>query len=1469
MFFDPKMNSATNFMLNPVFLHGCVDLVQFLFLVFMLVSCVWKRFKIDRAFVPKQNFGRVFYKQALLCSLVLSLFNLVLCFLNSYYWYKNGWTDEKIVIIMHVVLGTLFWFFNSIYLLTHVSNSSTESRKYPLVLRVWWVFFFVVSCYSLAVDYVYYKRTRDSISMLFLSDCVSSFMGAFLCFVGLSHKTEEYQNHNLEEPLLNSSVSKGEVRSTYENASFFSLLTFSWINPLIAKGNKKTLDLEDVPQLASVDSVRGVYPVLLNKVESLSNEYTQITSFGLTKALLYIVWKDVVITGLLALASVLSSFVGPYLIDSLVQYLNGHQDYENQGFVLVALFFVSKTIGCLAQRHWWFKLQQAGIRARSAIVAMIYQKGLTFSGQLKQGNSSGEIINLMAVDAERIGDFGWYMHNFWLVLVQVAIGLALLYKNLGLAAVASLIATILVLLVNLPLGNLQEKLQDDLMKSKDKRMKSTSEILRNMRIFKLQGWEMKFLSKIIKLRDEEEGALKKYMYTLSMTSYILWGAPTLVAGVTFTTCLLVGIPLESGKVLSTLATFKVLQEPIYNLPDTISVFFQTKVSLDRIATFLCVKDIDSSVVDKVPQGSSNIAVEIINGSFSWDLFASSNPTLKDINLRVNQGMRVAICGTVGSGKSSLLSCILGEVSKISGSVKVEGSKAYVAQSPWIQSGNIEDNILFGKKMDRKRYEKVLEACDLKKDLKILSFGDQTIIGERGVNLSGGQKQRVQIARALYQDADVYLFDDPFSAVDAHTGSHIFKECILQFLDKKTVIYITHQVEFLPAADLILVLKDGIITQAGKYNDILNSGSDFIDLVGAHKEALSAIDSIRTSVQEQKTSPKNTNKSQKDEANGMLGSKAQLVQEEEREKGRVGFSVYWKYITMAYSGGLAPFIILAQVLFQTLEIGSNYWMAWASSGSPSDPDTALVTGSTLIIVYSTLAVGCALCILVRSLLLATFAYKSATLLFHRMHLAIFRSPMSFFDSTPSGRILNRASTDQSLVDLEVPYQVGSFVFIVIQLLGIIAVMSQVVWQVILIFIPVAGICIWLQQYYLPSAREIARLVGVCKGPVIQNFAETISGSTTIRSFDQQTRFQNTNMKLNDEYSRPKFHVAATMEWLGLRLDMLSCFMFAAFLTFLVFIPKGTIDPNIAGVAATYGLTLSNLQGWIAWNLTNLENKIISVERIFQYSSILSEPPLVIESSRPDDRWPSHGEVDIRHLEVRYAPHMPLVLRGLTCTFNGGKKTGIVGRTGSGKSTLIQALFRLVEPMAGQILIDGINISTIGLHDLRSRLSIIPQDPTMFEGTIRSNMDPLEEYTDDKIWEALDKCHLGDEVRSKKWKLDSPVSENGENWSVGQRQLVCLGRVLLKKTKVLVLDEATASVDAATDGMIQQTLVKHFTDSTVIMIAHRITSVLDSDMVLVLEQGLVDEYDSPTKLLEDNSSSFAKLVAEYSMRSNSSI
>ncbi|XP_042490493.1 ABC transporter C family member 3-like [Macadamia integrifolia] len=1321
---------------------------------------------------------------------------------------------------------------------------------------------------------------------------MSIIVGLLFCYVGLFGKWKEDEDFHLLEPFLETSSNRdnhndkqgssvsGDNVTPYSKANIHSIFTFSWMGPLLALGYKKTLDIEDVPQLDNCDSAKVVFACFRNKLEFDINDNGnggQVTTLKLAKSLILSRWKEILWTGLLSIICILASYVGPYLIRDFIQYLISPHKLKYEGYARVFIFFLSKLIKCLSERHLFFRLRKMAIRVRASLFPLIYKKGLKISSQSKQDHTSGENVNLMSVDVERAGLFSWYVHDIWRVPLQVVLALLILYKRLGLASFVAFIATMILMLANVPLGKLQEKFQGELMDSKDRRMKVTSEALRNMRILKLQGWEMKFLSKIIEVRKFETRWIKRLLYTSAITSFVYLSAPMFVSMVTFGFCVLMGIPLDSGKILSAIATFEILQEPIYNLPDLISMVVQTNVSLHRIASFLCLNDLQTNIVQQLPKDSSKIAVEIVEGNFSWDLH-SPTLTLKDLNFQVYCGRRVAICGSVGSGKSSLLSCILGEVPKVSGSIKLNGTKAYVAQSPWIQSGKIVDNILFGKMMDKERYEIILEACSLKMDLELWAFGDQTIIGERGINLSGGQKQRIQMARALYHDADIYLLDDPFSAVDAHTGTHLFKECLQGILGSKTVIFVTHQIEFLSSADLILVMRNGEITQTGKYEEILRSGTDFMELVGAHENALKDLKFVKCEstlenlISAEEDDTMSCGKSIQDDEERepencklekVFQPEGQLVQEEKREKGGVSLSVYWRYATTAYKGTFVPLIILAQTLFQFLFIASSYWMVLAT---PVLEDVRpRVRGTTLIFVYAAMFLGSSLCVLIRSMLTVTAGYKIATLLFNKMHLCIFRAPLSFFDSTPSGRILNRVSIDQSAVDTSIPHHIEEFLISILGFLGTAIVLSQIAWKMLIVFIPMIVTCIYYQQYYISAARELSRMVGVCQAPIIQHFSESSLGSTTIRCFDQEERFMDTNLKLVDGYSRPIFHFSGAMEWLCFRMDMLASITYAVSLIFLISVPKGVLSPGAIGLAVTYGLVF-NMQG-VIWDLCSLENKIISIERILQYTCIPSEPPLYIEENKPDHEWPSQGKIEIISLQVRYAPHLPLVLRGLTCTFPGGMKIGIVGRTGSGKSTLVQALFRMLEPTIGQILIDGINISKIGLHDFQSRLSIIPQDPTMFEGTLRSNLDPLEEYSDEQIWEALDKCQLGVEVRKKEGKLYSAVFENGENWSIGQRQLVCLGRVLLKRSKVLVLDEATASIDTATDYLIQQTLRQHFSGSTVITIAHRITSILDIDKVLLLDNGLVLEYDSPTKLLENKSSSFSKLVKEYTRRCSS--
>ena len=580
----------------------------------------------------------------------------------------------------------------------------------------------------------------------------------------------------LQQPLLDRSARfPRRPPVSFAGSSFWSKLTFSWTGALLSLGRSRALNLDDVPELDDDSKVEVIFSDLCRYLEN-----TVPNSANLSAALILSVKKDIAMAASFALVCTTAQYVGPYLIDSFVQYLGQNRGISAaRGYALISVFFLAKALECFSQRHWFFKTQVFGMKAHAALVAAIYEKGLSLSLSSKQ-DSGGEIVNFMSVDAEKVGEFSWYMIDLLLVPFQVGLALLILYKSLRLASLVALAATIFVMAVNIPFAGMEQRFQERMMEAKDRRMKATSESLKNMRILKLHAWEMTFLGKILNLRKDEAGWLKKYVYTDVVVTVFYWTAPIFIATVTFLACVLMNIPLESGKVLSAIATLGILKDPIYNLPETISLLAQTKISMDRISRYLVLEERNPENAEDIlknEEREASMAVEICNGSFSWDP-ASGNLTLEDVNLKIYPGSKVAICGTVGSGKSSLISAILGEIPRVSGTVRAGGSRAYVAQSPWIQSGSIESNILFGKEMERGQYERVIDACSLGKDLQAFPSGDQTIVGERGVNLSGGQKQRLQIARALYQDADVYLLDDPFSAVDAHTGTHLVKVIVI-------------------------------------------------------------------------------------------------------------------------------------------------------------------------------------------------------------------------------------------------------------------------------------------------------------------------------------------------------------------------------------------------------------------------------------------------------------------------------------------------------------------------------------------------------------------------------------------------------------------------------------------------------------------------------------------------------------------
>uniref|UniRef100_A0A803L721 ABC-type xenobiotic transporter n=1 Tax=Chenopodium quinoa TaxID=63459 RepID=A0A803L721_CHEQI len=744
-------------------------------------------------------------------------------------------------------------------------------------------------------------------------------------------------------------------------------------------------------------------------------------------------------------------------------------------------------------------------------------------------------------------------------------------------------------------------------------------------------------------------------------------------------------------------------------------------------------------------------VELQDGNFSWDP-ESPTLTLRDLSLEVRPGEKVAICGPVGAGKSSLLYALLGEMPKISGRVDVFGSIAYVSQSAWIQSGTVRDNICYSKPMDSRIYEKAINACALGKDVMNFSHGDLTEIGQRGINLSGGQKQRLQLARAVYSDADIYLLDDPFSAVDAHTAAALFKTCVMGALRNKTVILVTHQVEFLSQVDKVLVMKSGQITQYGSYEDLLMIGTTFEQLVNAHKNAVTQLGHSSIAPERelhQATFDRPVVFSDTCDDNSDIPEKStplQLTEEEEKGAGDVGYKPYLDYISASKGLTVLFLSVISQIGFVAFQAASRYWLAFAIQ----IPELSM---STLIGVYAGLSFLSIIFVHLRSLFTVKLGLKASRAFFESFMNSIFRAPMLFFDSTPVGRILTRASSDFSILDFEIPFGISYVLSVAIEVAGIILVMAMVTWQVLIVGILTLVASNLIQNKYLASAREIIRINGTTKAPIMNYAAEASQGVITIRAFKEVDQFISKYLKLVDTDAKLFFYSNTAMEWLIIRIEALqNMTLFTAAFLFVI-LPKGSIPPGLVGLSLSYALTLKATYVFMMQWYCNTSNYIISVERIKQFMHIEPEPQTNIEDNRAPLSWPSEGRIELQDLKIKYQQSAPLVLKGITCTFKEGTRVGIVGRTGSGKTTLISALFRLVEPHNGRICIGGINICAIGLKDLRTKLSVIPQEPTLFRGSIRSNMDPLGLYSDAEIWEALEKCQLKITFTSLLNQLDS--------------------------------------------------------------------------------------------------------------------
>jgi ABC-type multidrug transport system fused ATPase/permease subunit len=1283
-------------------------------------------------------------------------------------------------------------------------------------------------------------------------------------------------------------------------SSLFSKVSFSYIIPLLRLGRRRPLrepDVWDLPleEHASYSMYR------LNKTG------------GKDMSLLWRVAREVVFPVILSsVYSVLASILilmPSFFVRHILEYM---EEPETRSRTLAWVYafgiFVCSFAESILYNHSNFLSERISVRLKALLMSLVYSKSLKrrlvdiSSGNEKESDgaseeedegdedevnglpaqpSSGTIINLMSVDASRIAEETTQLPRLVSAIVQLIVGFYFLYLAMGRSGIVGIAGMAIVAPTIYFLSERYATFNSKLLTYSDKRMEKTNELLQGIRILKYLGWETRFADSVREIREKEIGVLEKLFILDAISEGIYVVSPMLVTVLTFGWYTLYeGHALTSSVAFSSLVVLNVIQDPMSELSEIVSDFFRATVSVKRISDFL--NQGETTKFDQLSswnnRGPQSPYIGFEEASFSWGVTSEQLKTrsyydfkLHDLNIDFPTGKLTLVMGTTGSGKSSLLLALLGEMDLVKGKVflpglrgredvRIDGSTglcetvAYCSQNPWLVSDTVRNNIVFASGFDEGRYNAVLQACELTHDMELLDDGDKTLVGERGVTLSGGQKQRISIARAMYSRSRNILLDDCLSAVDANTASEIYNNCLTgPISEHRTIILVSHNVSLaISKAEKVVILDDGHVVAQGCPEELSSEGL----LEFGSKTRYDKNKAVKDDADDQVSGCSDPTEPP---VNKLQQNNTPVVEEEAMASGDVGIKVYWNYIKSMGPSWFPFLLVLILAVEQGGDLLGNWWLRQWSEGKGRIAAAMYSSGDSTVYylsIYFGLGLLNMMFSVLQKLIFLFGGVRASRQLFNKMMQSVLRATVRFYDSTPVGRIMNRFSSDIESIDFMIARQLADFgqtIFVTVTTLFLVTYITP------LFILP--GILIVMAywaffQYYLQTSRELKRIQSVTHSPVYQHFGETLSGLATIRAYGDQNRFIKENMQKIDTTNRPEFYTWLTGAWVCFWVDVLGGLVSFTTAVFLVW-NVGRIDAGLAGLSLSYA-AFFGYRLYYAFNIyAKLQIEMNSAERVKEYTELRSEAPLVVNDEQVPHNWPEFGEILFDNVNLRYAPDLPLVVKDLSFRVNPGSKVGVVGRTGAGKSTIITSLFRFIEVESGKIIIDGVDISAIGLQSLRQSIAIIPQDPTLFTGTTRTNLDPFNNYSDADIYQALRRVHLVDgeddtETSHNKFTdLNTSVTEGGLNFSQGQRQLLCLARALLSRPKILLLDEATASIDYATDSKIQRTIREEFSSATLITVAHRIHSIVDYDKILVMESGQAVEYAEPHVLLEEDS------------------